>query len=72
MFFKGTIFEFTYNKHVVFSHSQLAICYEVSQKMDPDSFRRIKMLILPPTIKYDTFIFDPDLPKYHYIKVGFK
>ena len=26
----------------------------------------------PPTIKYDTFIFNPDLPKYHYIQIGFK
>ena len=25
-----------------------------------------------PTIKYDTFIFNPDLQKYHYIKIGFK
>ena len=26
----------------------------------------------PSTIKYDTFIFDPDLPKYHYIQIVFK
>ena len=26
----------------------------------------------PPTIKYDTFIFDPELPKDHYIQIGFK
>ena len=26
----------------------------------------------PPTIKYETFIFNPDLLKYHYIKIGFK
>ena len=30
------------------------------------------MLVFIPTIKYDTFIFDPDLPKYHYIQIGFK
>ena len=30
------------------------------------------MLVYIPTIKYDTFIFNPDLPKYHYIKIGFK
>ena len=30
------------------------------------------MLVSPPTIKYDTFIFNPDLPKYHYIQIGFK
>ena len=26
----------------------------------------------PNTIKYDTFIFNPDLPKDHYIQIGFK
>ena len=31
-----------------------------------------KNVIPPPTIKYDTFIFNPDLPKYHYIQIGFK
>ena len=30
------------------------------------------MVVPPPTIKYDTFIFNPDLPKYHYIQIGFK
>ena len=30
------------------------------------------MLVYSPTIKYDTFIFDPDLPKDHYIQIGFK
>ena len=30
------------------------------------------MLAFPPTIKYDTFIFNPDLPKDHYIQIGFK
>ena len=26
----------------------------------------------PPTIKYEKFIFNPDLPKDHYIQIGFK
>ena len=30
------------------------------------------MLVSPLTIKYNTFIFNPDLPKYHYIQLGFK
>ena len=29
-------------------------------------------MLVSPTIKYDTFIFEPDLPKYHYIQIGFK
>ena len=31
-----------------------------------------EIAISPPTIKYDTFIFNPDLLKDHYIKIGFK
>ena len=30
------------------------------------------MLVSSPTIKYDTFIFNPDLPKDHYIQIYFK
>ena len=30
------------------------------------------MLVSSPTIKYDTFIFNPDLLKDHYIQIGFK
>ena len=30
------------------------------------------MLVSSLTIKYDTFIFNPDLPKDHYIQIGFK
>ena len=72
MFFKGVIFQCTYNKYGVFSHHQLDIYYDVPQKNDLGRFQRIKMLVSPPTIKYDTFIFNPDLLKYHYIQIGFK
>ena len=30
------------------------------------------MLVPPPTIKYDKFFFNPDLPKDHYINIGCK
>ena len=30
------------------------------------------MLVFSPTIKYDTFIFKPGLPKDHYIQICFK
>ena len=70
--FKGGIFKCTYNQDGVFSHSKLALCYDVPKQIDPDRFQRIKMLVPPPTIKYDTFIFNPELPKDHYIQIGFK
>ena len=28
------------------------------------------MLVTPPTIKYENFILNPDLRKYHYIQIG--
>ena len=72
MFSKGAIFKFTYNQYGVFSHYQMALFYDVPQQIYPDRFWRIKMLVSPPTIKYDRFIYKPDLPKYHYIQIGFK
>ena len=30
------------------------------------------MLVSPPTIKRNIFIFNPELPKDHYIQIGFK
>ena len=73
-FFKGAIFQCTYNQDVVFSHYQITLCCDVPQKKDLDIFWGVKMLVYPPPpiIKYDTFIFNPDLPKYHYIQIGFK
>ena len=56
MFFKGAIFRYTYNQNIVFSHSQLALCYDVPQQIDIDNFWTIKMLVFPPTINYGTFV----------------
>ena len=71
-FFKDAMSQCTYNRYSVFSHSQLAICYYVTQQIDLDRFRRITMFVSPTTIKYATFIFNPDLPKDHNIKIFFK
>ena len=71
-FSKGAIFQCTYNQDGVFSHSRISLCYDVPQKNDLEIFRGTKMLAFPPTIKYDTFIFDSDLPKDHCIQIGFK
>ena len=42
------------------------------KKIDLVSFQRIKMLVFTTTINDDKFIFDFDLPKDHYIQIGFK
>ena len=41
MFFKGDKFKFTYSQDGVYSHSKLALCYDVTQKNDIKSFKRI-------------------------------
>ena len=60
LFFKGGIYQCTYNKDGCFSQSQLSLCYDVPQQQDLDRFRPIKMLLFPPTMKLDSFDFDPD------------
>ena len=72
MFFKGTIFQCAYNQDGVFSHYKLSIWYDVPQQIDLDSFQRIKLLAFPPTIKYDAYMFDFNLPKDQYLQIGFK
>ena len=71
-FFKGAIFQCTFNQDGSFSQAQLSLCYDIPSTEDLDNFRRIKMLVFPPTRKYDSFDFDPHLPKDHYIQLGFK
>ena len=67
-FYKFAIFQCTYNQDGVFGHYQLALCYDVPQKNILTYFKASKYYTLPPATKYYTFIFNPDLPKYHYIK----
>ena len=71
-FSKGAIFQCTFNQDGSFSQSQLALCYDVPDQEVIDNFRRIKLLVFPPTIKYDTFQFDSNLTKDDYIGLGFK
>ena len=72
MFFTGSIFQCTYNHDCVLIHYKLTLFYGVPRQIDLDSFQRIKILVCPPTITYDTFISNPDLPKDHYIQIGLK
>ena len=72
MFFKGAVFQCTYHQDGVFIHYQISLCYDDPQQIDLVVFERIKMLVTPLTIKYDIFIFNPDLPEDHYIQIGLK
>ena len=50
-FFKGAIFQCTFNQDGLFSQAQLAICYDVPSVEDLDNFCCIKMLVFPTTKK---------------------
>ena len=43
-----------------------------SRKIDLGSFRRIKMLVPPPTIKYGASIFNPELPTFKWVSKRFQ
>ena len=74
MFFKGAIFQFTFNHpNSLFSQSQLSLCYNLPSQEDLDCFRSIQMLAFPNTIKYDSFQFDATKTENYYIStLGFK
>ena len=65
-------YQCTHNQDGVFNHYWIALCYDFPQQINLVSLRRINILVPPPTIKYDSFIFNPDLQKDHYIQIGFK
>lgn len=72
-FHKGAIFQCTHNKDGVYSRSQLALCYDLPDQSDLDQFKKIKILLFPPSVKFDSFSFDPTKPKEYYIEqLGFK
>ena len=74
-FFKGAIFQFTFNdnSNSMFSQSQLCLCYHPPDQESLDNFRSIKILAFPNTIKYDNFEFDDTKDEEYYISnLGFK
>ena len=50
LFFKGAIYEFTFNKDRRFSHSQLALLLTVPTQADVNEFKSIDILVAPPGI----------------------
>ena len=67
LFFRGAIYQCTYNEDGVFSQSQLALCFELPEQADLDNFRKVNILLFPPNMKLDSFEFDPECPKNYYV-----
>ena len=72
MFFKGTVYQCTFNKDGFFSQSQLALCFDLPMQNDVNNFRKIKVLVFPSIIKYNSFEFNSNLSKLHYISLRLK
>ena len=51
LFFKGAIYEFTFNKPSYFSTTQIAILPKLPTQQDLDNFRAIEVLAAPPGTK---------------------
>ena len=70
LFFKGAVYECTYNKKGHFSHTQLAILLDLPTNEDLQSFRDIYLYVAPRTLK--DFTYDPTKTTDTYINEGWK
>jgi len=68
-FFKGALFNFTYNAEGQYSQSQQALCYDLPSQDALDRFARINLLAFPIGLK--DFDFDSTKTKEYYISLGF-
>ena len=69
LFFRGAMYECTYNEDGKFSQSQLAILFDLPSQDDLNNWRKIKVLVAPPGLK--DFVFDHDASKESYLEQGF-
>ena len=69
LFFKGAIFEMTFNVEGVFSNTETAIMFELPNEEDLSNWRKIKLLKSPLGLR--EIIFDPSLPKEVYLERGY-
>ena len=69
LFFKGAIFECTFNKEGRFSNTQKALLYDLPSQATLDNWHPIKVLL--PPIGLQDIEFDPDESKDTYISKGF-
>ena len=70
LFFRGAIYECTYNEDGKFSQSQLAILFTLPNEDDIRGFKKIELLVAPPGKK--DIRFDCNASEDAYIEQGFK
>lgn len=70
IFFKGAIYEITFNKEGEFAHGQVAILHDLPTIEQLNNWRKIKVLVAPPGHK--DFDFDENTTKEEFLQKGFK
>ena len=70
LFFRGAIYEVTYNVEGQFSNTQLVLLYDMPSQDDIQSWSKIKLLKCPLGTK--EIIFNPEASKQSYTDQGFK
>ena len=68
LFFRGAIYQFTYNDDGNFSQSQLGLLLQLPSQDSVDNFRKIPIMVAPPGIKVVEF--DETKVKHQYITDG--
>lgn len=70
LFFRGAVYECTFNSDGIFNNSQLALLYEMPSQEDLDQWKNIKILLAPLGTKQ--VIFDETWEKQDYFDLGYK
>ena len=70
MFFKGAIYECTYNEDLRFSQSQICMLLDLPSEDQLTQFQKIEILIAPPGLQ--DVVYDPNKTKNEYITDGWK
>ena len=69
LFFKGAIYECTFNQENKFSQSQKALLFEMPSQDDLNQWKKIKVLLAPPGCK--EVLYDPNASKEQYLDEGY-
>ena len=62
------MYKFTYNERDKFSHSQLAICFDLPNQNDVNGFKKVSVLKAPPGVQNEAF--DETKSKQDYVAEG--
>ncbi len=70
LFFRGAIYEFTFNSPNDFSQSQMAVLFDLPTQDALNRNQKIKVLAAPPG--HNDIVFDPERSKESFVRDGFK